>query len=171
MAWTTPKTWASGYVVLASDLNTHLRDNLNVTAPAVMTTQGDILYASGGNAPARLAKDANSTRSLTNTGGSNNPAWAQVALATGVSGTLPVANGGWGLDISALTTNDAVGGASSGVAEIKTPVTQAEAEAGTGTRFSLWSPQRAKQAIDALATGLGANSADVMVEIMMYSRH
>ena len=94
MAWTTPKTWASGYVVLAADLNTHLRDNLNVTAPAVLTTAGDILYASGANTPARLAKDTNSTRSLTNTGSSNIPAWAQVALATGVSGTLPVANGG-----------------------------------------------------------------------------
>ena len=94
MAWTTPRTWSSGYVVLASDLNTHLRDNLNVTAPAVMTTQGDVIYASGANTPARLAKDTNSTRSLTNTGSSNNPAWAQVALATGVSGTLPVANGG-----------------------------------------------------------------------------
>ena len=55
MAWTTPKTWASGYVVLAADLNTHLRDNLNVTAPAVLTTAGDILYASGANTPARLA--------------------------------------------------------------------------------------------------------------------
>ena len=52
------------------------------------------MYGSAANTPARLAKDANATRSLTNTGTSNNPAWAQVALATGVSGTLPVANGG-----------------------------------------------------------------------------
>ena len=117
MAWTTPKTWASGYVVLASDLNTHLRDNLNVTAPAVLTAQGDILYASGANAPARLAKDTNSTRSLTNTGGSNNPAWAQVALATGVSGTLPVGNGGTGQ--TSLTTGAIlVGNGSSAVTMI-----------------------------------------------------
>ena len=54
------------------------------------------MYGSAANTPARLAKDANATRSLTNTGSSNNPAWAQVALATGVSGTLPVANGGTG---------------------------------------------------------------------------
>ena len=97
MAWSSPKTWSSGYVVLAADLNTHLRDNLNVTAPAVMTTAGDIIYASGANTPARLAKDANATRSLTNTGSSNNPAWAQVALATGVSGTLPAGSGGTGV--------------------------------------------------------------------------
>ena len=94
MAWTTPKTWASGYVVLAADLNTHLRDNLNVTAPAVLTTAGDILYASGANTPARLAKSTTSTQYLANTGTSNVPAWNEVALATGVSGTLPVANGG-----------------------------------------------------------------------------
>ena len=96
MAWTTPKTWASGYVVLAADLNTHLRDNLGVTAPAVMTTAGDIIYASGANTPARLAKSTTSTQYLANTGTSNVPAWNEVALATGVSGTLPVGNGGTG---------------------------------------------------------------------------
>ena len=117
MAWTTPKTWASGYVVLAADLNTHLRDNLNVTAPAVLTTAGDILYASGANTPARLAKDTNSTRSLTNTGSSNIPAWAQVALATGVSGTLPVGNGGTGA--TTLTANGAlIGNGTSAIASV-----------------------------------------------------
>jgi hypothetical protein len=117
MAWTTPRTWTTGEIVTAALMNTHLRDNLNVTAPAVMTAQGDLLYASAANAPARLAKDANSTRSLTNTGTNNNPAWAQVALATGVSGTLPVANGGTGATsltdkavlISQDTGTDAVG--------------------------------------------------------------
>jgi len=68
LSFTSPKTWASGYVVLASDLNTYIRDNQNMTAPAIMTTQGDVIYASGANTPARLAKDTNSTRSLTNTG-------------------------------------------------------------------------------------------------------
>lgn len=29
MAWTTPKTWATDELVTASNLNTHLRDNLN----------------------------------------------------------------------------------------------------------------------------------------------
>ncbi len=94
MAWTSPRTWASGYVVLAADLNTHLRDNLNVTAPAVMTTQGDVIYASGANTPARLAKNTSAQRVLDNSGTNNNPAWAQVSLTTGVTGTLPVANGG-----------------------------------------------------------------------------
>ena len=97
MAFTSPKTWASGYVVLASDLNTYIRDNQNMTAPAIMTTAGDIIYASGANTPARLAKSTTSTQYLANTGTSNAPAWNEVALATGVSGTLPAANGGTGV--------------------------------------------------------------------------
>ena len=96
MAGTTPRTWTTGEVVTKTIMDTHVRDNFNVTAPAVLTTQGDILYASGSNAPARLAKDANATRYLANTGTSNNPAWGQVNLTNGVSGTLPVGNGGTG---------------------------------------------------------------------------
>jgi len=57
-------------------------------------TQGDLLYASAANTLTKLAKDTNATRVLTNTGASNNPAWAQVNLTTGVTGTLPIANGG-----------------------------------------------------------------------------
>ena len=93
MAWSTPKTWASGYVVLASDLN-NVRDQLNATAPATLTAQGDLVIASGANALARLAKSTTSTQYLANTGTSNAPAWNEVALDTGVSGVLPVANGG-----------------------------------------------------------------------------
>ena len=110
MSFTSPKTWASGYVVLASDLNTYIRDNQNMTAPAIMTTAGDIIYASGANTPARLAKSTTSTQYLANTGTSNVPAWNEVALATGVSGTLPVANGGTGAtsltDKAVLITQD-----------------------------------------------------------------
>jgi hypothetical protein len=54
--------------------------------------QGDLPYLSGTNAWARLAKDTNATRYLSNTGTSNNPAWAQVDLSNGVTGDLPFAN-------------------------------------------------------------------------------
>lgn len=47
--------------------------------------QGDLLYGSATSVVTALAKNASSTRYLSNTGTSNNPAWAQVALATGVS--------------------------------------------------------------------------------------
>lgn len=58
-------------------------------------TQGDLIYASTtglGAVISLLAKDANATRYLSNTGGSNNPAWAQVNLANGVTGDLLYAN-------------------------------------------------------------------------------
>lgn len=71
-----------------------------------MTTAGDIIYASGANTPARLAKSTTSTQYLANTGTSNVPAWNEVALATGVSGTLPVGNGGIGA--TTLTANGAL---------------------------------------------------------------
>ena len=59
--------------------------------------QGDIPYASAIGVISKLTKDTNVTRALLNTGTSNNPAWGQVPLFSGVSGTLPVGNGGTGL--------------------------------------------------------------------------
>lgn len=56
------------------------------------SAQGDIIYASAADTFAALAKNITATRYLSNTGASNNPAWAQVNLADGVTGNLPVAN-------------------------------------------------------------------------------
>ncbi len=56
--------------------------------------QGGIVYGSGAGTAAQLAKDANATRYLSNTGTDNNPAWAQVNLVNGVTGVLSIANGG-----------------------------------------------------------------------------
>lgn len=63
--------------------------------------QGDLLYGSASNVLSALAKDTNATRYLSNTGSSNNPAWAQIALATGVSGQLPLTNGGTNASLTA----------------------------------------------------------------------
>jgi hypothetical protein len=103
MAWTTPITWVSGQLVLASQLNVGLRDQLNTTAAATMTAQGDLLIATAASTPARLPKDTNATRYLSNTGTDNNPAWAQVNVANGVTGTLAVGSGGTGA--TTLTAN------------------------------------------------------------------
>ena len=59
--------------------------------------QGDIIYGSAPNTFSTLNKDATATRYLSNTGASNNPAWSQVDLSNGVTGTLPSANLGNGL--------------------------------------------------------------------------
>jgi len=72
---------------IASDGTGHVFDS---------QAQGDIMYADSATVLKNLAKDANDSRVLTNTGTSNNPAWAQVTLTTGVTGTLPVGNGGSG---------------------------------------------------------------------------
>ena len=65
----------------------------------IVTTcaQGDIFYGSAANTISSLIKDATATRYLSNTGAGNNPAWDQIELTNGVSGILPVTNGGTGI--------------------------------------------------------------------------
>lgn len=66
--------------------------------------QGDLIYATGATTLATLAKNVTATRYLSNTGPSNAPAWAQVDLASGVTGALAITNGGTGQ----VTANDAL---------------------------------------------------------------
>jgi hypothetical protein len=85
------------------------------SATSVLTAQGDLLYASGANTLARLAKDTNATRYLSNAGTSNNPAWAQITLTNGVTGVLPVANGGTNASSASITAfNNITGYSASG---------------------------------------------------------
>ena len=72
------------------------------TYPAT-TAQGDVMFSSADNTVTGLTKDAAATRYIANTGAGNNPAWDQVELTNGVSGILPVANGGAG--VSTLTSH------------------------------------------------------------------
>jgi hypothetical protein len=71
----------------------------------VMTTlgisQGDIIYGDGASSTATLAKDTNAIRYLSNTGASNNPAWAQINLPNGVTGSSSFANGGTATSLTA----------------------------------------------------------------------
>ena len=62
MAWTSPRTFVAGEIVTAAILNVDHRDNLLQTAPALVTTKGDIVVATGANALARLAVGTNTQR-------------------------------------------------------------------------------------------------------------
>jgi hypothetical protein len=107
---------------IASDGTGHIFDS---------QAQGDILYATSTTELARLGKDANTTRALTNTGTNNNPAWAQIALATGVSGTLPVGNGGSGA--TSLTDGGVLLGSGTAAVTAMAVLADSEMIVGDGT--------------------------------------
>ena len=75
--------------------------------------QGDLLYYNTGTTLTALAKNTSATRYLSNTGTSNNPAWAQVDLTNGVTGTLPTGNGG--TNLTSFTANGVVYASSTSV--------------------------------------------------------
>src|SRR3989344_2452183 len=58
----------------------------NFTEVSGSVAQGDILYGSATDVFSALAKNITATRYLSNTGASNNPAWAQIDLTNGVTG-------------------------------------------------------------------------------------
>jgi hypothetical protein len=50
MAWSAPMTAVANTIFTAAQFNTHVRDNLNETAPAKATLEGQLFTASGTNA-------------------------------------------------------------------------------------------------------------------------
>jgi len=86
-----PRT-AANALKLQPGVHVQVWDAILDSLSGLSIVQGDLLYGTSANALTRLAKDTNATRYLSNTGTSNNPAWAQVNLANGVTGTAALAN-------------------------------------------------------------------------------
>ena len=75
MAWTTPRTWVAAEVPTAANMNTHIRDNFNTLSPAVVTTVGDVVYATAGSALTRLGSGSPYQALKLNTGATA-PTWS-----------------------------------------------------------------------------------------------
>ena len=97
-------------------------------------SQGDLLYYNSGSTLTALPKSTASKRYLSNTGTNNNPSWAQIDLAAGVSGVLPVANGGTNAssagigafnNITGYTASGATGGTTSNLVFSYQPILDA----------------------------------------------
>lgn len=114
---------AAGTITLAGTLGT-ANGGTNLTS----YTQGDILYATTSSVISKLAKDTNATRYLSNTGTTNNPAWAQINLANGVTGSLPLAN-------IASIANSTVLGNFTGASAAPTAYTAREVLTGSRTYY------------------------------------
>src|SRR3990167_7365884 len=78
MAWSAPFNYVPGQVLTAANLDTYLSGNMNETAVAKVTTAGDMVYATGANALARLAKGAAGTVLQM---GASLPAWGNITAA------------------------------------------------------------------------------------------
>jgi hypothetical protein len=98
---TTPSS--ANFASVVSDDTFSLSNAALGTIAGLTLAQGDILYATGVGAITNLAKSATATRYLSNTGTTNNPAWAQVDLTNGVTGNLPKTNLGSGTGASSTT--------------------------------------------------------------------
>ena len=88
-------TIAGAYIYRAGGTDVAVTDG-GTGLSAVAT--GELLYGSAANTYSALAFDNTATRYLANTGGGATiPAWSQIDLTNGVTGILPVGNGGTGI--------------------------------------------------------------------------
>ena len=87
-----------GYVFAATPNPGH-----DFTAIGGGVLQGDLLYGTTTDTLTTLPKNTSATRYLSNTGLSNNPAWAQIDMSNGVTGVLNGSNGGTGSNFLIFT--------------------------------------------------------------------
>jgi hypothetical protein len=128
---------------LANNLNTagqlDATDGLSGAVPAAnggtgqsAYTVGDILYASGTTALAKLS-DVATGNVLISGGVGSSPSYGKVGLTTHISGTLAVPNGGTGL--STITANALLVGAGTSTVTTISPGTSGQILASDGTSW------------------------------------
>lgn len=132
--------------------------------------QGDLPYISATGTWSNLAKNTTATRYLSNTGTSNNPAWAQITLSNGVTGTLGATNGGTGA--STVTTGDLLYGSATNTWSKLADVATGNALISGGVGVA---PSWGKIGLTTHVSGTlpvangGTNSTSVTASRMMYS--
>ena len=88
MAWTNPLTWAAQNLTAAL-LNTHLRDNLNETAPGIATAGSRLIVTTGANA---IAERIPAQAGVTTSEGTTSTSYTDLATAgpavTSTTGTV-----------------------------------------------------------------------------------
>ena len=115
--------------------------------------QGDLLYYNSGTTLTALPKNTSATRYLSNTGSSNNPAWAQVDLTNGVTGDLPYSSLAQG---SALSVLGVTGNATADVASIAAGTDhQVLRRSGTSLAFGAVALNQSAAITGTLPTGNG----------------
>ena len=105
MAWTAPRTWVSGETVTAALMNTHVRDNFNMTAPAVVTTKGDLVAATAANTITRLAVGVNGNILVADSAATPGVRWSNTSKTASAGTGISI-----GLDptITAAANSDAL---------------------------------------------------------------
>ena len=94
MAWTDGVNYSTGQLISATIWNNYLgaAGNIDLTAPGVVTTAGDVVYATADNTLARLASSGGGDKFLQMNSGATAPAWV-TALTSLVADTTPQLGG------------------------------------------------------------------------------
>lgn len=177
MAWTTPVDYSTGQVITAAIWNNLIGSggNIDETAPAKVTTAGDLVYGTGANAIARLGVGS-ANQVLKVNSGATAPEWSAVAaseltagndkvfysnssgavteLALGAASTVLTSNG----TTSAPTFEAAAAGGS-------ITATASGAISGAGISVSL----NSDGTVSAIVDGRVAASASSITNISSYS--
>lgn len=131
-------TFSAGTLAISNGGTGQTSASSAFNALSPMTTLGDTIYGGASGAGTRLAGNTTTTKKfLQQVGdGANSaaPTWTQVGLTDGVTGTLPVSNGGTGA--STLTANNVILGNGTSAVQFVAPSTSGNVLTSNGTTWT-----------------------------------